>query len=70
MIQSILIPKKYFSIDDAKLWIIYHGFKLKFRNKPYHETSKYYRFRQSIPSKLFNYRNFKLKNGIIFIVTY
>jgi len=47
-IQSVLIKKKYFTLHEATMWVVEHGYKVK----KVDETKKYYRFRQITPSTL------------------
>jgi hypothetical protein len=45
-IQSILIPKEYYTKKQALQWIKNNNFKSIFRNKSVDETNLYYHFRQ------------------------
>ena len=67
-IQSILIPKKKFSRNQADNWIVNNGHKLTFHGKEVHETEKYYRYRQRRPMKDSGFGIKVLPNGIRFIM--
>jgi hypothetical protein len=63
-IQSVLIKKKYFTLREATMWVVEHGYKVK----KVDETKKYYRFRQITPSTLrkngyTDFRTIKLDNS-------
>jgi len=64
-VQSVLIPKKYFTKEKAINYIVKH-----FKYKKIDETPKYYRFRQFRPNKNSNYSSKKLKNGVILVIEY
>jgi hypothetical protein len=63
MIQSILIPKKTFTLNKALKWLDKHNYK---HNK-IRETKSYYRFRQTIPKYPANYYSEKLNNGVVLV---
>lgn len=68
--QSVVIPKKDFSLNEAKKWIKENGYKLTFYGKPVDITVGFYRFRQMAPSR-FDKKSYKtkvLKNGILLII--
>lgn len=70
-LQSVLIPKTLYKLDDAIKWIDNHQFKLK----KIDETVNYYRFRQINPNYIENlgYTNYKIKtlsNGIELVLAY
>lgn len=44
-IQTVIIPKDKFTLEQAKLWIIKNGFRDTFYGKPVDITENYYRFR-------------------------
>jgi len=48
-IQSILFPKKRYSVKEAKQYLKDHGYKTNYNGKKYDETEHYYRFRQAKP---------------------
>jgi len=64
-IQSILVPKKYFTQKQAIKYIKEH-----FKFKKIDETTKYYRFRQFRPNKNSDYISKKLNNGVILVIEY
>jgi hypothetical protein len=70
-LQSVLIPKTLYKLDNAIKWIDNHCFKLK----KIDETINFYRFRQIDPSYIGNlgYTNYKIKklsNGIELVLAY
>lgn len=48
IVQSVLLRKEKFSLDEAKDWILNHGYKLV----KVDTTPEYYRFRQMDPKHL------------------
>jgi hypothetical protein len=69
-VQSVVIPKKNFSLSQAKKWIKDNNYKLTFYGKPVDLTVGFYRFRQMAPSN-FDKKTYKtkvLKNGILLII--
>ena len=69
-IQSVVFPKKHFTLKEAKLWIVKNGYKLSFYGKPVDITKTQYRFRQTSPKKYKNYRITRLKNKVQLVVGY
>jgi hypothetical protein len=70
-IQSVILKKKYFSLEDAIQWVIEHGYKVK----KIDETKKFYRFRQITPATLkkngyTEFRTKKLDKEIDLIIAY
>ena len=66
-IQSVLIPKGTFTLEDAQEWILNNGFKLTFDKKPLDETDNYFRFRQKRP----NYKRYftrEIKDGVLLVI--
>jgi hypothetical protein len=65
-IQSVLLSRRYFTMQQAFQWIRDHGFKAK----KVDVTKNYYRFRQFNPSRLKQYRIIKPKyqKGIEFVL--
>lgn len=65
-IQSILFPRKTYTIESVISWIIRHGYSIK----KIDTTIKHYRVRQFTPKKGAKYRTHKLPNskGIEFIL--
>jgi hypothetical protein len=60
-VQSVLIPRKLYSLTKAKTWISKHNYKLK----KVDTTEDYYRFRQYTPKDKDTYRTIGLgKEGI------
>ena len=71
ILQSVLIPKILFNLDDAIKWIDNHHFELK----KIDETINFYRFRQINPQYIekLGYTNYKIKklnNGIELVLAY
>jgi hypothetical protein len=48
IVQSVLLCKDMFTKDEAKHWIIEHGYKVSSPDT----TNRYYRFRQENPKNL------------------
>jgi len=67
-VQSILIPKNKFSLNEANSWIRKHNYKLTYKGKKVHVTDKYYRYRQMIPNPKLNYNVTTIDKGIKFII--
>lgn len=67
-LQTILIPRRNFTLRAAKAWIRKHGFRLTFFGKPVDITTNYYRFRQSDPVQHAKYFTKVLPNGIELIM--
>jgi hypothetical protein len=70
-IQSILFNKEIFNLRQSIEWLLRHQQKI---NK-YHETDKYYRYRQLNPKTLKDhgfehYKNIKLKDKVVIICVY
>jgi hypothetical protein len=63
-IQSILIPKNLFTLEQAKNWMKKNNFPIL----KVHETNKYYRFRQQTPETFNKYYTKKIKNEIELII--
>ena len=59
-IQSILLNKKYFSLNTALQWIVKHGFK----HYKIDITKNKYRFRQQEPNSNRGYYTIHLKRGV------
>jgi hypothetical protein len=52
VIQSVLIPKDKYTLEQSKKWIADNHFKLTFYSKKEPDiTDKYYRYRQMAPSR-------------------
>jgi len=62
-VQSVLIPRDKFSLEEATNWLTEH----KFRLLKVDVTDEYYRFRQRPPSRG-SYYTKSLDNGIKLIV--
>ncbi len=70
IVQSVVIPKKKFTLKQSEKWIKDNGYKLSFYGKPVDLTVGFYRYRQAAPSR-FNKDKYKtkvLKNGILLIL--
>ena len=64
-IQSVIINKNYYTRKNADRWIEEHGFKIKFGSKKGPDITKnYYRYRQRVPFKNYNYYIKSLTGGI------
>jgi len=48
LVQSVLLKKSHFSKEEAKHWIVKHGYKLSTPDV----TNRFYRFRQHNPRNL------------------
>ena len=66
-LQTILIPKNNFTLEEAKKWIKDHKYRLSFGGKSVHITSHFYRFRQASFKKNANYHTLTIRNGIRFV---
>lgn len=66
MIQTVLLPKKKFSLPDAIAWVSRHGF----RSHKVDITGNYYRFRQMEPMYGGKYRTKTLTNGVEIVSHY
>lgn len=60
MIQTILFPRKSFTIPEAIQWLDSH----KYNHHKIDKTSNFYRFRQVNPTSHSNYYTITLKNGV------
>jgi hypothetical protein len=67
-IQSVLIPKNTFTLEDAQEWILNNGFKLSFDKKNVDITDNYFRFRQSRPSNFKKYFTREIKDGVLLVI--
>ena len=65
-VQSVIIEKKFFSLKEAKEWILSHGYYI-FKID---ETKNYYRFRQQDPSRYKHYFTKNVAKGVDFIIGY
>lgn len=63
MLQTILIPRDKFSLNNAILWIKKNKHKLL----KIDITDNFFRFRQSPPKHGSNYYSKKLSNGIVLV---
>jgi hypothetical protein len=66
MLQTILIPRKSFTLPEAVVW-------LKDNHYPHHKidiTGNYYRFRQHDPIEHSKYYTHTLKNGVELVHSY
>ncbi len=62
--QSVLIPRKKFSLLTAKEWILSNGYKFK----KVDITTNYFRFRQVAPSQMSDYHMKTLPNDIKLVI--
>jgi hypothetical protein len=60
MLQTILFPRKIFTLPEAILWLTTHNH----RHSKVDITQNFLRFRQMQPSSHGNYYTVTLKNGI------
>lgn len=65
MLQTILIPKRYFSKQEAIDWIKHH-----YELKKIDETDKFYRFRQNKPDANLKFYSKILDNGVVLVHQY
>ena len=70
-LQSVVIPKEFYTLKQAEEWIVKHNYKLVKVDETPHE----WRFRQLSPLylkkiKMDNYRTKTLTNGIMLIIGY
>lgn len=63
-IQSILIPRKKFNINDAYKWIFDNGFKVYYRGMEPDRSKNFIRFRQENPKKYRGWFTVVLPNDI------
>ena len=64
-VQSILIPRSKFSMEEAKRWVRGHGYSI---SKLPDVTRTYYRFRQQGPEGFSRLRTKSIANGIKLII--
>lgn len=64
-VQSVLIPRKRYTLEAAKKWISAHGFHV---GKPPDITRQYYRFRQADPGGFSQLRTKDVGGGIKLII--
>lgn len=69
VLQSVLLPKSKYSLEEAKRWINSNGYHVNYRNKKIDITEHYYRFRQAKPEKnsIVRYYTKIAKGGIKFV---
>ena len=67
-VQSVVFPKKHFTLREANDWIKKHNYKLTHYGKKVHITPTQFRFRQTSPLKYKKYRTARLKNHVQLIV--
>lgn len=63
-VQSVIVNKRFFYLDEAIDWVRIHGYKVK----KIDETDNYYRFRQFNPKKYSSYITRNLNNGVKLII--
>lgn len=64
VVQSVVFPKKAFTMKAAKKWLTKHNYRTSFYGKGVDETPNTYRFRQAAPSQLSDYRTLTLPNEV------
>ena len=67
-VQSVVIPKRKFTLAAAKKWITSHGYKVTFHGKEVDITPSEYRFRQQAVKRNADYRTKTLPLGVLLIV--
>jgi hypothetical protein len=60
MLQTILFPRKFFTLPEAILWLTTHNY----RHSKVDITTNFLRFRQHEPTSHGNYYTVTLKNGV------
>ena len=73
VVQSVIFKKRYYTLGQAKMWLLEQGYKTSYHGKPVHETAQTYRFRQVKPvsneqKRKSPYRTLKIKPGISFVL--
>ena len=63
-VQTVLVPKKDFTYNQALSWIHRHGYRTSFYGKGVDVTENFYRFRQAPPRKGVEYYTETLPNGV------
>ena len=64
-VQSVLIPRKKFSLLSAKEWLMSNNYKLK----KIDITENFFRFRQYSPSRSTAFRMKTLPNGVKLVLS-
>jgi hypothetical protein len=64
VVQSVVFPKKAFTMKAAKKWLVKNNYRTSFYGKGVDETPNTYRFRQEAPSNLTDYRIKTLPNDV------
>jgi hypothetical protein len=65
-IQTVLIPKEYFTLQEALAWLDDHNYA----RKKVDITEDFYRFRQMTPMKGGRYETKTLPNGVEIVLHY
>ncbi len=68
MIQSILVPKSLYNLDQAKQLIKEMGFLTSYRGKGVDETENYWRFRQESPKQFKRFFIKRIKFGLMLVI--
>lgn len=68
MIQSILFDRNYYDINTATKWLLDHGYKTSFRNKPLDVKPLHIRARQMQPKPEYTYITKPVEKGIEYII--
>ena len=66
LVQTVLVPKHDFSLQEAIDWLEAHGFK----HRKVDITEDFFRFRQMPPMRGGEYRSKTLPNGIEIVIHY
>ena len=67
-IQSVVFPKKHFTLSQAKAWIKRNNYKLTHYGKKVDITPTQFRFRQKSPSSYKKYRTKTLPNNVKLVI--
>lgn len=67
-IQSVLLAKKKFSLEEAKQYLKKHKFKIEYNGKGVHETEKFYRFRQRDVEQYNSFYSEMISPGVVYII--
>ena len=69
MIQSVLLDKSKFRLEEGIKWMIKHKYKPN-TSAPNFDTTNYWRFRQVEPSSQYTYRTKQITEGINLVLAY
>jgi hypothetical protein len=65
-VQSILIDKNFFSLNEAKEWLLKHGHHIY----KVDDRGNFYRFRQINPIEFEHFFTKKIEPGVEFVIGY